>query len=749
MNITEYSPSSGIQILNNNIGQKLTTINNGIFNFMSNVYVNSFSIMDKHSIDACWESGNLYIIDNITKKLFKYRYDGDLLYELQLTSPLSISTIQYSNKMSIIETVNDNGCWVIDGVDIIKMNNKLEIIKHIKNLVEPRYIISAKIDNGCFVCDLSMGILRFSSDGEMIGLGNLPLEEIIDISVSSFGELYILCKNYIHKYICKNGSVSLIKQLDISSYFSSSFIPSCFAIDFSTTNQYVYIFGGNKINIKTIILTKDLVFYSQKLNTGDFPFVVKIPQHINANSIYLLCDNNKYDSYGTSSSSSSSTFIISSSLSSSTSSSTWIRSSSSSSSTWIMSSSSSSISSSSTSSSSTSSSSTSSSSTSSSTWIKSSSSSSTSSSTWIRSSSSNSSSSSSVIYPEHGSLWVWSANPYGELGLSDTISRSSPTRISGYSNWLKSSTSSVNGDFSLRLKTDGSLWSCGFNQYGKLGLGNVINQSSPCQIGTSKNWIGISAGRYHSLCIKNDNTLYAFGFNGFGELGLGNLINKSSPTQVGTLNNWLIACAADQYSLAIKTNGTLWGWGRHIFGALGIPSALGAVSSPTQVGSMNDWAYVDSAFSSASAIKTDGTLWSWGLNNYGQLGLGNTITRSSPTQVGTSNLWSKIAVAGYHSLAIKPDGSLWSWGWNSIGELGIGTVLSKSSPTRIGTLNTWKAVAAAYQCSFALKTDGTIWAWGDNNVAQLGLGDIINRSSPTQIGNINTWKQIFRNHAIK
>ena len=142
------------------------------------------------------------------------------------------------------------------------------------------------------------------------------------------------------------------------------------------------------------------------------------------------------------------------------------------------------------------------------------------------------------------------------------------------------------------------------------------------------------------------------------------------------------------------------------------------------------------------AIKTDRTLWSWGNNYFGQLGLNDTVFRSSPVQIGAGTDWSKISANQRHSLAIKTTGTLWAWGNNEFGRLGDGTIISRSSPVQIGALTTWSSVCAGYTFSGAIKTDGTLWVWGYNDYGQLGQNDNVARSSPVQVGALTTWSQL-------
>jgi alpha-tubulin suppressor-like RCC1 family protein len=136
-------------------------------------------------------------------------------------------------------------------------------------------------------------------------------------------------------------------------------------------------------------------------------------------------------------------------------------------------------------------------------------------------------------------------------------------------------------------------------------------------------------------------------------------------------------------------------------------------------------------------------MWSWGSNDAGQLGIGNTTNQSSPVQIGALTTWLSIAGGGYgHNLAIKTDGTLWSWGRNTKGELGLGDTTNRSSPVQIGALTTWLSIAAGGYASMTIKTDGTLWSWGGNSYGQLGQGNTTNRSSPVQIGALTNWQKV-------
>ena len=360
----------------------------------------------------------------------------------------------------------------------------------------------------------------------------------------------------------------------------------------------------------------------------------------------------------------------------------------------------------------------------------------------------------SYSYVGYSNLWVWGNNDYNQLGLIDTVHRSSPTQASSASGGLNPwSTVNISDYHAVALKTDNTLWTWGYNNTGQLGTGDYNHRSSPVQIsGAWTSTVSMSGSNGSTLGVKIDGTLWSWGYQNGGELGTGVVINTygNVPVQVGALTNWLSVNGTGYFVLALKTNGTLWSWGYNASGQLGLNDTTSR-SSPVQVGVLTTWSKVAGGSLNtghALAIKTDGTLWSWGYNASGQLGLNDIVHRSSPVQVGALTTWSLISAGAAHSLAIKTDGTLWSWGQNSNGQLGQNDIVHRSSPVQVGALTTWSKVACGSYTSLAVKTDGTLWSWGQNQRGQLGQGDIVHRSSPVQVGALTTWNNVFAGEYI-
>ena len=336
--------------------------------------------------------------------------------------------------------------------------------------------------------------------------------------------------------------------------------------------------------------------------------------------------------------------------------------------------------------------------------------------------------------PQNFTLWGWGKGTYGNLGQNNRTNYSSPVQIPG-------TTWSSLGDYyegwnGVAINTSNELWSWGYNYMGGLGQNSRTRYSSPVQIpGTTwaRTW---NSGEGTYFGVKSDNTLWSWGYNQSGALGHNNAHpagNLSSPVQVPgtTWSSGRYKNAAGPYSnYSVKTDGTLWVWGRNGDGMLGLNNNT-KYSSPVQIPGTT-WSSVGGSLANGYAIKTDGTLWSWGDGTYGRLGQGApTSSISSPKQVpGTT--WSQID-GGYRTVgAIKTDGTLWMWGEGDYGAQGHNDVTHYSSPKQVpGT--TWGSVSCGKYWTIATKTDNTLWTWGKQEYGALGQNSTTYYSSPVQV----------------
>jgi alpha-tubulin suppressor-like RCC1 family protein len=274
------------------------------------------------------------------------------------------------------------------------------------------------------------------------------------------------------------------------------------------------------------------------------------------------------------------------------------------------------------------------------------------------------------------------------------------------------------------------------------------------------------AGYNASAQVDTDTSIFAWGYN--VALGTGNLSYQLTPAEVPGCG-WVKLALGDSHTLAVKKDGTLWSWGENELGQLGYANNEQNVTLPAQVGLDTNWASVAAGAEYSLAIKTDGTLWAWGDDKYGQLGLGTIqgAQAQTPTQVGTDTNWATVSAnyTGTLTLATKTDGTLWAWGSDSYGQLGDGASASSPcdgnaaspycmfSPEQIGTDTNWVFVSAGEDYAEAIKTDGTLWGWGADGNGEIGDGsygtDACSASgetscinAPVQVGAATNWASV-------
>jgi len=321
-----------------------------------------------------------------------------------------------------------------------------------------------------------------------------------------------------------------------------------------------------------------------------------------------------------------------------------------------------------------------------------------------------------------GALFTWGYNSSGQLGDGTIISRSSPVQI-GSSSWTAVTTGVAH---SAAIRSDGRLFTWGSGNNGRLGDGTTVNKSSPVQIGSSS-WTAVSAGSYHNAAIRLGGSLFTWGFNGPGQLGDGTTAARSSPVQLGS-SSWTAVSAGASHTVAIRSDGGLFIWGLNNNGQLGDNAATKVNrSSPVQLGS-SSWTAVSAGRFMTAAIRSGGGLFTWGATSYGMLG--------EQIDLGSTFSWTTISAGTYWNVAIRSDGGLFTWGYQSFGRLGNGVqgYSGVSSPVQIGS-SSWTAVSSGLNHGGAIRSGGTLFMWGRNQTGYIGDGTIFaNRSSPVQIG---------------
>jgi len=341
-------------------------------------------------------------------------------------------------------------------------------------------------------------------------------------------------------------------------------------------------------------------------------------------------------------------------------------------------------------------------------------------------------------------LWAWGVNGYGQLGDGTTEDKKSPTQVEADTDWDSVAAGSyytvaIRSQNTEEDQTESTLWAWGYNKQGQLGDDSTEDKTRPTQIGTDTDWASVAAGS-HTVGLKSNNTLWAWGNNSQGQLGDGSTSAKTIPTQIGKDTDWDLVAAGDYHTVALRSNKTLWVWGDNSHGQLGDNRTLDT-NMPSQI---DKWILVAAGRYHTLAIMSDGTLWAWGANDYGQLGLGpeSPTYLVAPRQVASDIGWRSVAAGEYHTVAIKSDGTLWTWGANGCGQLGDGTRVDRTNPVKIWEDTDWDSVAAGASHTVAIKSDGTLWTWGANGYGQLGYVTGVDQTSPKKIDLETTWASV-------
>jgi alpha-tubulin suppressor-like RCC1 family protein len=317
-----------------------------------------------------------------------------------------------------------------------------------------------------------------------------------------------------------------------------------------------------------------------------------------------------------------------------------------------------------------------------------------------------------------GSVWSWGSNTSGQLGTGSTQSSASPQLVPGISGTV---TQVAAGWYhSLALASDGTVWAWGDNQYGELGDGNVAQSDTPVKLGLS-NVTQIAAGDDWSLALRSDGTVWAWGNNLYNELGeqVPDVYDASDvPVQVTGLSGVTQIAAGASFGMAVETTvklgfvrHSLWTWGQNTFGQVGNGQLTdifspGGVIDPYQVPGIPAPATIAAGFEFAMMVGTDGSVWGWGQDTWGNLGVGSgTGFIYSPTQ--TLNPGSgiiQLAAGEDHVLGLRSDGTVVAWGDNLNGQLGDGMTTASVIPVQVSGLSGVSQVSAGLDYSLAVQT---------------------------------------------
>jgi len=325
-----------------------------------------------------------------------------------------------------------------------------------------------------------------------------------------------------------------------------------------------------------------------------------------------------------------------------------------------------------------------------------------------------------------------------------------PLRVHGPGNvgFLNSVTAISAGEsHNLALRSDGTVWAWGWNGVDQLGDGATADAHTPVQVSGLTNVVAISGRGYHSLALKADGTVWAWGWNQWGQLGTGTTNATLVPVQVSGLpnlhaNHPVAISAGYTVSLALMSNGTVLVWGTGLHGEMG-QGLFGDFSyTPIPVMGLSNVVAVSADFQEPNALKSDGTMWMWGWNSLGQLGNGSYGPTADQSLPGLVHNLTNVILAGptgdRDNCAITSDHTVWTWGRNYNGQLGIGTADQAFHPLPVqvpafGNGGYVVSVQTPDWHSLALRSDGTLWGWGSNDYGQLGNATTTDSYSPTPV----------------
>jgi alpha-tubulin suppressor-like RCC1 family protein len=344
-----------------------------------------------------------------------------------------------------------------------------------------------------------------------------------------------------------------------------------------------------------------------------------------------------------------------------------------------------------------------------------------------------------VVHAVEGIATNWGHNASGQLGVGTTTVRTRPVVPN-----LPDATTVVQltGDsvHSLAITSGGDVYAWGDNSYGELGDGTTTSSKVPVKVGLPTGVVPVAAaaGSGDSLLLTSTGAVYAWGLNTYGELGDGTVVNRTTPQLVGLPTGTVATgiSAGLGHSAALTSTGAVYTWGLNNVGQLGVgTTTVNPNPAPVTLPGGATAAGVSAGYAHTLVVTIDGKVLAWGSNIAGELGNGTTTNAKSPVAVAIPADTTVTAVSGGYldSAAVTSTGAVLTWGYNAYGELGNGGTTSASTPAAISLPGDAVAtsVVASATSTYARTAGGAVYAWGDNSAGELGTGT--QTSSPTPI----------------
>jgi len=337
-----------------------------------------------------------------------------------------------------------------------------------------------------------------------------------------------------------------------------------------------------------------------------------------------------------------------------------------------------------------------------------------------------------VAVDKDGKVFAWGNNSSGELGNSSFLPSYLPVQVLGM-NRVKSV--SAGGLHTLALKQDGTVWAWGNNNSGQAGIASYVGSATPMPVVGLSGIKAISANNSQSLALRNDGRVWGWGSNDY------NLTIKRVPTAILGLSNVKAISTGGYHALALTKDGKVWGWGNNYYGQIGNANGLYISSnSPVRVLGLSNVKSISAGMFHSLAITNDGSIWAWGNNAHGQLGVANIGMSTVPMQIAGlqsaitgMNSVKAVSAGTYHSTVVFNNGTVRGWGWNMFGQLGNGTTNDTYTPTSVLGLNNVVSITSGYVHNTVVTKNGSVFSFGSNYYGQLGNGSNIHSSVPVQV----------------
>ena len=340
----------------------------------------------------------------------------------------------------------------------------------------------------------------------------------------------------------------------------------------------------------------------------------------------------------------------------------------------------------------------------------------------------------SLILDKNGHVWASGRNVFGQLGTNSTVNSNVPLRVPGLEN-IK--VISRGYDHSMAIDKAGYLYLWGRNNYGQLGAKTIDDAYSPQRLQNHRDFVAVEGGHWHTVALKSDGSVWAWGHNLFAELGNGTREHSEWPVRVLQTSGGIVSELSDvksiasvgYHTLALKKDGTVWGWGANSSNQLS-ENGKDFVVHAFRIAGIPKIKQIAVGWNHSVALDYEGNIWMWGADYPSKNNLKNF---PRPTRLKGLPKCIKIACGSWHSLAIDENHQVWGWGKNQYGMLGLGDTIDHSFPVRIPKLNGITEIGGGCFQSIAVNKKGEIFTCGDNPSGQLGIGNQTRTFSPQRM----------------